>query len=225
MPAVDEIGLNPGAIHALWTLHGLGALDGSKPEATAAVTAALKHKSPGVRRNAAAVLPRTDEGLQALLASGVINDGEAQVRLAALLALAEMPANADAAAAIIAALSKPENVTDRWIPDAATAAAAAHALPFLKAVAVSKTVPAQKTFDVVAIVAEHYARGGPSATAGSVIAALGAAEPKVADVILAGLTKGWPRQNRRTERRYREGPGQAAHAVDAFRQGPTRQAG
>ena len=28
-PTVDEIGLNVGAIHALWTLHGLGALDGS----------------------------------------------------------------------------------------------------------------------------------------------------------------------------------------------------
>ena len=29
IPSVDEIGLNVGAIHALWTLHGLGQLDGS----------------------------------------------------------------------------------------------------------------------------------------------------------------------------------------------------
>ncbi len=33
---LDAIGLDAGAIHALWTLHGLGALDGSHPEATAA---------------------------------------------------------------------------------------------------------------------------------------------------------------------------------------------
>src|SRR5262249_55002342 len=31
---VDEIGLNAGAIHALWTMHGLGALDGKHEEAT-----------------------------------------------------------------------------------------------------------------------------------------------------------------------------------------------
>src|SRR5205823_3353054 len=50
--AVDEIGLNVGAIHALWTMHGLGALDGSKPEARAAAVKALQHPSAGVRRNA-----------------------------------------------------------------------------------------------------------------------------------------------------------------------------
>ncbi len=33
---VDEIGLNVGAIHALWTMHGLGVLDGTMPTATAA---------------------------------------------------------------------------------------------------------------------------------------------------------------------------------------------
>src|SRR5262245_337806 len=132
---VDEIGLNAGVIHALWTMHGLGALDGSKPEATAAAVAALKHKSAGVRRNAAAVVPRNEEGRKALLASGVLNDGDAQVRLAALLALAEMPAGADAAAAVVEVLSKTDNVTDRWIPDAATSAAAAHDLAFLKAMA------------------------------------------------------------------------------------------
>src|SRR5207249_5061450 len=50
-PATDSIGLSPGAIHALWTLHGLGVLDGSEGKATAAAVAALKHKSAGVRRN------------------------------------------------------------------------------------------------------------------------------------------------------------------------------
>src|SRR5262249_47771871 len=38
-PGTDEIGLNVGAIHALWTMHGLGALDGQNAEATAAAQA------------------------------------------------------------------------------------------------------------------------------------------------------------------------------------------
>src|SRR5262249_15852933 len=38
-PSVDEIGLNVGVIHALWTMHGLGAFDGSSAEATAVAVA------------------------------------------------------------------------------------------------------------------------------------------------------------------------------------------
>ena len=55
---VDEIGLNAGAIHALWTLHGLGAM--SDARVAAAAVGALKHSSAGVRRNALAVLPRNN---------------------------------------------------------------------------------------------------------------------------------------------------------------------
>src|SRR5262249_39299519 len=40
---VDPIGLNVGVIHALWTLHSLGALDSANAEATA--VAALKHRA------------------------------------------------------------------------------------------------------------------------------------------------------------------------------------
>ena len=78
---VDEIGLNPGVIHALWTMHGLGALDGSNAEATAAAVAALKHPSAGVRRNAVQVLPRNAKSVAALLDAGVLRDPDAQVRL------------------------------------------------------------------------------------------------------------------------------------------------
>jgi len=48
--SVDEIGLNTAAIHALWTLQGLGALDGSDANATDTAVGALKHPSAGVRR-------------------------------------------------------------------------------------------------------------------------------------------------------------------------------
>ena len=69
--SVDEIGLNPGAIHALWTLHGLGTLDGSRPDATKAAVGALRHKSAGVRRTALQVLPANGESVRALIESGV----------------------------------------------------------------------------------------------------------------------------------------------------------
>ncbi len=53
--AVDSLGLNVGAIHALWTLDGLGAL--KEPQYAAAASEALAHPSAGVRRNALMVLP------------------------------------------------------------------------------------------------------------------------------------------------------------------------
>src|SRR5262249_20921496 len=71
---VDEIGLNAGVIHALWTIHGLGALDGSNAEATAVAYSALKHKSAGVRRNAVQVLPRDAKSVAAILDAGLTRD-------------------------------------------------------------------------------------------------------------------------------------------------------
>src|SRR5262245_45058033 len=190
-PGVDEIGLNVGVIHALWTLHGLGALDGSNAGATATAVAALKHKSAGVRRNAVQVLPRSLESVAALLDAGVTKDPDAQVRLMALLALADQPATPAAAAAIIAALSDPANTGDRWIPDAATCAAAKNSEDFLKALSGKKEPPA-KLLDVATIVAEHYARGAPVDSAATVIAGLVDADPKIADAVVRGLGKGWP---------------------------------
>src|SRR5690606_10253854 len=62
--SVDEIGLNSPAVHALWTLHGLGALDGSNKEALEVVKKALNHPAAGVRKNAVQVLPRNQESLE-----------------------------------------------------------------------------------------------------------------------------------------------------------------
>ena len=134
--STDLIGLNVGAIHALWTLHGLGALDSGSPGAQAGV-GGLKHRSPGVRRSAVAVLPRDEHGLAALLDSGILQDENAQVRLAALLALSEMPASEKAGSAVYQAVQDPKNTGDRWLPDAITTAAARHDSGFLKAVMAS----------------------------------------------------------------------------------------
>ena len=132
--SLDEIGLNPAAIHALWTLEGLGALDGSDARATESALTALKHPSAGVRRAALRVLPRNENSLNAILSGKLLEDVDPQVRLAALLAVSEMPATDAAAAATFAMLQEPRNADDRWIPDAATCAAARNDAGFLRTV-------------------------------------------------------------------------------------------
>jgi putative membrane-bound dehydrogenase-like protein len=189
----DEIGLDVGAIHALWTLEGLGALDGSQREASAAVLGALKHVSAGVRRNALQVLPRSEISLQALLDSGVLANADAQVRLAALLALAEMPASDAAGNAIAGELLKPENLNDRWIPDAATSAAARHDLAFLQALAIQATPLPERAREVAGIVASHYTRGRPVETVRLLLASLSQADNTVVEPVVAGLLQGWPK--------------------------------
>src|SRR5690606_11017703 len=119
---VDAVGLNAGAIHALWTLHGLEQLDGSHAEALAAAQEALRHPSAGVRANAAKVLPATAASVAALLP--LLQDADLQVRLAALVALGEMPATDAAGAAIYGLLERPENAGDRWLREAGALAGA-----------------------------------------------------------------------------------------------------
>ena len=187
---VDDIGLNAGVTHALWTMHGLGALDGSNDKATGAAVAALKHKSPGVRRNAVQVLPRGAASVKAILDSGVLKDADAQVRLMALLALADMPPSEEAGRAIVEVLTTDTDALDRWLLDAATSAAATHDLPFLKAVLArsdSRGLPR-----VVRIVAEHHARGGKGDGIASLVAALDGAAAPLAEAVIAGLERGWP---------------------------------
>lgn len=194
-PSVDTIGLNPGAIHALWTLHGLGALDGKDAAVNAAAIGALKHASAGVRRNALQVLPHEPASTDAILAAKMLDDADPQVRLAALLALADLPPSDTAAKAIVATLTAGRLERDAWLGDAATAAAATHDLPFLKHLSAHAFArPAsERTTSIAARIAEHYARGAPADSVGALILALGEADMRIADAVVNGLAKGWPK--------------------------------
>ena len=88
---MDSAKLNTTVIHALWTLHGLSALDGSNEQALAAAHAALKHPSAGVRKNAVRVLPITDESTQRLVE--MLNERDATTLRTILLTLSTMPAD------------------------------------------------------------------------------------------------------------------------------------
>jgi putative membrane-bound dehydrogenase-like protein len=190
-PSVDAIGLNPAAIHALWTLHGLGAFDGKNDEAVATAVAALGHASAGVRRNAVQVLPRGDDTAKAIRAAHLLIDPDPQVRLAGFLAFAGLPASDEAGIEIGVALSLDSNDRDPWLADAATAAGAAHALPFLHAIATFGRVPNRQTLAIADRVAEHTARGGKPGDMNTLFASLARAEPKAAEAIIGGVFRGW----------------------------------
>jgi uncharacterized protein len=193
---VDAIGLNTGAIHALWTLHGLGALADSHPDALQTATAALSHPSAGVRRNAAQVLPRDVRTAGAILAAGLLHDPDAQVRLAALLSLADQAPSDEVAKPLADVLRGGLANDDPWLADAAMAAGARNAASFLRALPVPLKRPANPALLLVAErVAEHWARGGSSESVGSFLAGLAGGEPAVNEAILRGVARGWPRNH------------------------------
>jgi len=193
--SVDAIGLNPAAIHALHTLHGLGALDGSDRESTLAAFLAAKHPSAGVRRNALQVMPRDAETAGAFPYEAALTDPDPQVRLSALLAIAERPPARVSAPWLVSALAPGRTDGDRWLTDALTAAAAKNDAEFLTLLPSrwSQNSPAPTAARVVARVAEHYARGAPGDTVGALFVSLGNADPKVAEAVVSGLLAGWPK--------------------------------
>src|SRR5699024_1116348 len=100
---VDDIHTNGPALHAGWTLSGLGLLDGNHPQCLAVVLEALKHPAPGVRKGAIQALPVDMPAVTAaLLASGVLDDPDDRVRLAAYLALMDAGSSPDIGHAILA---------------------------------------------------------------------------------------------------------------------------
>lgn len=226
----DEVGLNVGAIHALWTLKGLGALDSADSPAFAAAAAALKHPSAGVRRNAALVLPSARESVAALAEANLLADTEPQVRLGALMALADMPEDEAAGKLLAAAARDHSNLLDRWLQEGIICAGAAQATPLLSSL-LTQTSPKQgqrqkspndssqktsqnsnaagqsdrgaaaKSDDVaeaqnelVSVLAEHLARSQPTREQLlTLIENLAAGDQAMAEAVIAGLARGWPR--------------------------------
>jgi len=191
---VDSIGLNVGAIHALWTLEGLGLLEIASGKSVEAAYAALKHPAPGVRRNAVQVLPNTMESTQAVVSANLLNDADPQIRLMSLLALADLPASQAASEAILEVLKSDDNLNDRWIMDAATVAAAKQGQSFLVKIVSfdDQTLPIRR---LVGIAAEHFARRGDASSLTELVLAISTGKPLLAESITVGLANGWPNEN------------------------------
>jgi putative membrane-bound dehydrogenase-like protein len=127
----DEIGLSGPAVHALWVLKGINALEGNDQQAIQAALNALTHPAPAVRKAAIEVLPKTAAGLAAIIKANVINDTDARVRLAAILAIADAAADSQAGKLVYDAAADAVNANDEWIGKALLAAATTHQKGYL----------------------------------------------------------------------------------------------
>ncbi|WP_372715480.1 PVC-type heme-binding CxxCH protein [Novipirellula sp.] len=188
---VDEIGLNPAAMHAIWTLAGLS--EAGSESAVAALAkaceAGFRHGSSPVRNAAIAscsseqVVKAIDEGLQ--------NDVDPKVRLTVLLRVAEGTANAaisgDDLVGLVPSIEDDGVLLDAWTSAASTDPAAA-------IVALSKMD--QSVVDSltqrISVLAEHLARNQPTAEQISRLLEI-SPDSSVAVTVWEGLAKGWPR--------------------------------
>jgi azurin len=119
-------------------LQGLGAL--SDENVLKAVTAALKHPSAAVRKNALQVLPPTTATAQALLANNILNDSEPLVVLNSLLKFTETPLTPDVEKAVLARFESSTEADDRWLPDAFSIILNAHSGKLMKTYLAKRTV-------------------------------------------------------------------------------------
>ena len=193
-PSVDGIGINPSAIHAIWVLSAQGKWQG------APMLDAIKHPSDAVVRNAIQAAEPNAETLQAILGSRALDSQDSQLKLAALLKLADCPSQAVATGTkgVGEKLSASTNEKDRWLMDAWTSAASTHAAEVLpRLIRDAQVDPTGELLSRIAIVAEHAARNKISAQVfSSLIVEKG--NPQVTGAVIQGLAKGWPKDYRLT---------------------------
>jgi putative membrane-bound dehydrogenase-like protein len=108
------------AIHALWTLQGLSALDADTHRA------ALLSQDPVIRRNAVRALG-DDAAAQALyFSAGVVSDPDLTTRLAALVKLASFPTTPSIKTVVASLAKNPVNRGDEWLTEARRVLARRH---------------------------------------------------------------------------------------------------
>ncbi|MCC7376214.1 MAG: c-type cytochrome [Verrucomicrobiales bacterium] len=108
------------AIHALWTLHGLGQLDDATHHA------ALLSQRAELRRNAVRALGDDAHSQTLFFGAGVISDPDLVTRLAAFVKLSEFP-TAPQIQTVVANLSRnPASRSDEWLAEATRLLARKH---------------------------------------------------------------------------------------------------
>lgn len=103
---------NIAAIHALWTLHGLGQLDESTHRS------ALGAKSPELRRTAIRALDSDAKAQALLFGSGTISDANLITRLAAYVKLAQFTTTPELTTLASRLGTDPDAAKDDWLKEA-----------------------------------------------------------------------------------------------------------
>jgi hypothetical protein len=197
---VDTIGFNAAAFHAVWTLDGLGVVSAQNPAVMQALKTALKHPSAGVRRAVLQVLPSSPESIMAMQEQQVLNDADAQVQLAAILAYADQAPHLAAGPALYELARTLKLSQGTWLQDAVISACATHAESFLHTALqkLKSTDPAPDTtfLQVTSIVAEHLIRSQPDhAQISQLFSMMPQASPALTNSIMNGFQNGWPRNS------------------------------
>jgi mono/diheme cytochrome c family protein len=109
-----------GAIHALWSLQGLGELD------VATHQAALLSSSPELRRNAIRALGADAAAQKLFFGAGVVADKAPATRLAALVKLADFPTSPEVQTLVRQLAADPTVKADEWLNEAARLLAKKH---------------------------------------------------------------------------------------------------
>ncbi len=103
-----------GAIHALWSLEGIGALDKDTHQR------ALLDSDPALRRNAVRALPANELGRQLFFSSAVIQDPDLLTRQVALVKLAEFPTIPEIQTVVAQLPRVTANMSDAFLNDTLT---------------------------------------------------------------------------------------------------------
>ena len=128
--AMDELGMNTGALHALWAIDGLVSIEANE-EARNVVAGALYHPSAVIRRAAVQILSGTEKSTEAVINANVLKDKDPGVRLAALLYVMEREPSEVLGEAIFKLSNDQPVLTDNWLAKAAYAAAGKHGPGFM----------------------------------------------------------------------------------------------
>ncbi len=108
------------ALHALWTLHGLGQLDEPTHRA------GLVHADAAVRRNATRALGRDAQAVALYFGSAVVSDPDPLTKLAAFVKLAEFSDSQQIKTVVASIVRNPANQKDEWLREATRILAKLH---------------------------------------------------------------------------------------------------
>lgn len=210
---VDALGLNTGAMHALWTIDGLGLFKSGRAAALGVAYDALYHPSAGVRRAAITVLPRTDATLDLMLEAGILPEpsvpegmnytvpfglmdaADAQVKLAALLSLADMQPSDRVAKVLVDVLRAPDNAGDEGLRTAVAAAGVQHPAFLREAMTLTLTDDTTYTANlkyVLGTVAARFVDDGTTEGVLDLLEASDGHDTGIATMIIEGIANGWP---------------------------------
>jgi azurin len=131
--STDDMGLAPSALHALWTLDGLGLISNGNGDAIGAARSALFHPAPSLRRAAIQILEKVDGADELIFNSGALDDEDPTVQLAAMLFFAGNATDIELGEKLYQLLQVPAIQEDKWRGYAIYSAATHHLDGFINA--------------------------------------------------------------------------------------------